>query len=523
MPLALKKRKISEATTHNASTPASRGTIAAFGRISKSGLSAPSTKANLLATHIGDEPNTENTLSKRRKISETLETPPKTESYNISSIAQTRNFNPFEKAAPETRPVAQSPSLPALPIKPRKKAPPRPKAVHTPTKGARAFLEAFALSSSPPSLRSSSPLPQHSDTPPTSPISEKSPCPAKKGPNGLPDEVQDLVNLNSAFLTALSLHYAHNGSFTPADLRVLRPSVERAWGKRRICTEDIQRILGILSHYAPGNRHDESCPFSLSNYGNGKICVETTQSISQPSFGRHPVEVGRLTTSFLDKINELWQNGPSADTASFITTLPLAPITICLSVSKVSPLLAKGQRRLEDLKAGAIRAQITNNLPKPNTSLHAARPKPTTSRSVSLLSRIRSKELHQSTLPPPLSAESIARKTALQRLEEVIPVLEILTTSGSRSVHDGAMASEAGERTFSFTVPTVVQHLQMSLRNPISKDEAVRCMRLLAEEIVPEWVSVRKVGKVMGVTLRGTKGVGREKIVGRIGDAMGKV
>ena len=56
----------------------------------------------------------------------------------------------------------------------------------------------------------------------------------------------------------------------------------------------------------------------------------------------------------------------------------------------------------------------------------------------------------------------------------------------------------------------------MSLRNPVSKDEAVRCMRLLAMEVAPEWVGVREVGRVVGVTIRRGAMVGRREMAERI-------
>lgn len=68
----------------------------------------------------------------------------------------------------------------------------------------------------------------------------------------------------------------------------------------------------------------------------------------------------------------------------------------------------------------------------------------------------------------------------------------------------------------SFTMPTVVQHLQMSLRNPISREEAERCVGLLADEIAPGWVGIREVGKLKGVTVRRVKGLGREEISEKI-------
>ena len=51
-------------------------------------------------------------------------------------------------------------------------------------------------------------------------------------------------------------------------------------------------------------------------------------------------------------------------------------------------------------------------------------------------------------------------------------------------------------------MPTIVQHLQMSLRNPVENDVAMRAVRALAEEVAASWVGVREVGKVVGVTVR---------------------
>lgn len=99
-------------------------------------------------------------------------------------------------------------------------------------------------------------------------------------------------------------------------------------------------------------------------------------------------------------------------------------------------------------------------------------------------------------------------------------MLEILTSSTSRS--DSTCETEAGNenRTFSFTMPTVVQHLQMSLRNPICKDEAMQCVALLAEEVAPGWIGIKDVGKLKGVTVRKGKGMRREEMVRRIREVM---
>lgn len=146
------------------------------------------------------------------------------------------------------------------------------------------------------------------------------------------------------------------------------------------------------------------------------------------------------------------------------------------------------------------------------------RPKLAASRSDSLLSRIRAKELIQSALPPPPSSAALARILALQRIEEVVPVFELLTAGLAAGFSERLASSEKPSQQMqvqSFTMPTLVQHLQMSLRNPISKEDAVRCVRLLAE-VVPEWVRLLELGKCIGVTVRSGKAVGKEEIRGRV-------
>ena len=42
------------------------------------------------------------------------------------------------------------------------------------------------------------------------------------------------------------------------------------------------------------------------------------------------------------------------------------------------------------------------------------------------------------------------------------------------------------------------------MKHPIAKEEAGLAIRLLAEEVVPNWVGIRNVGSVVGVTFRGS-------------------
>lgn len=408
-------------------------------------------------------------------------------------------------------------------------------------------------------------------TPPSSPASEKvvsSTPDHKRATKLLPNELQDLINLYSSFLTALSLHYAHHGSLIPADVRILRPGIERVWRKRRISNDDVRRILAIaqqqnLPAWEDGGKllgggGYKGTFFLLSDYGLGKICVEIEEDVQNQGqgVGRCPINEEVLNADFVANLEAQWSqyvskcdNRPSAP--SFIALLPLFPITTCASISKIGPLLSKGQHRLEELKAGAIKAQeVSSRLLGPGASTSSnddaklTRNIAPTKRSDSLLSRIRAKQQlhHQSMIAhPPPSKTTILRKSALQRLEELAPVLEILTSSASRSTfssrslndnttsvricssspHLMDMTEQHG--TYSFTMPTLIQHLQMSLKNPISKEDAVSCVRLLATEVAPSWVKIKEVGKVVGVTVWRGGRMKREELVGRIEELLEKL
>lgn len=86
-------------------------------------------------------------------------------------------------------------------------------------------------------------------------------------------------------------------------------------------------------------------------------------------------------------------------------------------------------------------------------------------------------------------------------MEEVVKVLSILSTSGS-----------AGQQRISFTMPTLIGKLKDSFKTPIAKDEVISTVRLLAEEIAPEWVKIAKMGKVEAVVFDRERKVGEEGV-----------
>ena len=299
-------------------------------------------------------------------------------------------------------------------------------------------------------------------------------------PAELPSELLDLINLHAAFLTALSLHYAHNGTHSPADLRLLCPDVARAWGKRRVVVDDIRRTLGLMNANISEDAEDENISrLSLSDYGNGKICIEIRPGSGSTGRIARPVNENLLNDIYVRGLRNIWEDRADGTTLTeCIESLPMEAVTTCESLSKMSPLLAKGQRRLEDLKSGiVIKKEATKQNKTPAVkNVNGAKP--------TLLERLRAKQFHQSTLPAPASKEQLSRKAALQRIDEVAGVLAMLSTSSS-----------IGQQRVSFTMPTVLGKLRDSFKTPMSKDEGDICVRLLAAEIAPEWVRIVKMGK----------------------------
>ena len=403
------------------------------------------------------------------------------------------------------------------PLTPRKKICTRANVQDTPTKGARSLLQSFNLSSS--SSQCLVQQPKQLETPPSS----QEPEPEQD--HHLPNELQDLIDLHSCFLTALSLHFAHNGILTPADLRTLCPSIARTWRKRSVDVRDLQRLLSIQQSALEENGPKLPQKIMLTDFGHRRICIELAD-VSGGKLHKRPIDEESSNAHFQLAVLKQWaayQDTASTKSAQdFVDDLPLYPIKPDPSLTKLAPLLSKGQSRLTDLKAGAIQAQeralmiASGNV---QSSKELAKKDPF-ARSADLKSRIFAKQLHRSTLPAPLSKEQLARQSALQRVFEIAPVLESLALSAQGHRNDDAEADPWAQvvKHVSFTMPTLVQNIQMSLRNPIASEDAAGCVKVMGE-ILPEWISVREVRGMVGVTIKG-KAVGKPWMESKVADAL---
>ena len=370
--------------------------------------------------------------------------------------------------------------------------PPTP--ADTPSKSTAKLFDSLRLDISSSAI--SFALNQRLDTPPLTPDSgQTSACSA------WPRELDDLCNLNGAFLTALCLYYAHNGTATPANLYNLLSMITKSWKKRAVTLEDLRRVLSIC----PPTQQD----FIIEDRGKAGLCLGrgTTRGRAWKRATSY-IDEEELSRGFEDSLQRQWNDWQQStdadgqDVTTFIEQLPLADIVKRESVNTAKPLVARGQQRLADLKAGQTAAAAANLSAAP-LALAASQKTAlaTQSRGASLLDRILAKQAMASSLPAGPTRAQLERRSALQRIEDIARVLDLLV---------------GGKARCSVGMASLVQRLQQSLRNPISREEAERCVELMAKEVMPSFVALVNTGNVRGVvvTLSGKPGLGelRERV-----------
>lgn len=348
-------------------------------------------------------------------------------------------------------------------------------------------------------------------------------------PGQLPAELVNLLALHSSFLTALSLHYAHNGTATPVDLRDLTASVTLVWKQRKVTYDDVRLLMGVLNYGPSGSIN----PYHLSDYGRGKIVLETREN-SPMLDGMTGVNEQAMTDMFKEGLDNLWSQWcisekmttrPMAtprkgrgrpkkvDTkqarleaflddnsmSTFLAQLPLADIEPCASLNAIAPLQEKGRKRMREFKESVQHGRMQKKRQvsgKENDPTLTGNPQPAQARitefaavrKTNLLDRILAKQEATKCGPAAPTAAELQRRAALQRSEEVLGVISLLC------------ASRPGMRV-SFSTVTVLQQLQGSIRSPISKEEALKCVEVIANELAPGYVRMVKMGSISSIVV----------------------
>lgn len=318
----------------------------------------------------------------------------------------------------------------------------------------------------------------------------------------LPQELLDILSLYIAFVKTIALHYAHNGTNTPVDLRQISQAVSLAWGKRRISLADVRRCVGVMDLASTPMKS----PFYLVDYGAKKVCVE----LRDEHHGRL-LDGDGLVGAFEVNLRRIWSDVKDAaaeDMNTFVLGLPKAPVQSCDSVVKAGPQLSRGHKAAQEIKA-AMAAKKDEKKAAEAVKAQAARATTDSDApKLPLLERLRLKETQLAALAGtgPTAAD-LERRAALQRAADVAAVVAMLAKS--------APSAGTGGRV-SFTMVTVLQKLRDSLRLPISKDEGAACVRLLAGEVAPEWLRIVKIGAKENVVVTVARAPSSGMVVERV-------
>ncbi|KUI61772.1 hypothetical protein VP1G_08915 [Cytospora mali] len=482
----------------NPVAPPSATNIASFTRVSKHTTVGQEVTDKKIIQTVEVHEVTPNTPSVRKRKAARSPEPEEVATANTPAQRQvlkdSSKSSKKQKRLQPTSEVIVSRSVPEeVPSTPRRTATNTKKRALSPeiesprTREAGSLFKRLRIATSPAFTRTSSPLTTtQASTPATSVIPDSedeneelsaATTPEPEQARALPQELFDIVTFYTAFLKTITVHYAHNGTNTPVDLRQISQAVSLAWGKRRISLADIRRCVGIMDVESSTVKS----PFYIVDYGNKKTCVE----LRDEQHGK-PLNERGLVSVFEANLRGIWQNLRDAaadDMTAFILGLPKAPVQSREALTKASSMLAKGQRAMEELKAGiaarkeekeATKAASTASTTTPPSNDGTPAPK------LSLLDRLRLKETHLAQLAAtgPTAAE-LERRAALQRADDVAAVIAML-----------AKASPGSGTRVSFTMPTLLQKLKDSLRLPISKEEGAACIRLLAKEVAPEWLRI---------------------------------
>ncbi|KAJ5386101.1 hypothetical protein N7509_008642 [Penicillium cosmopolitanum] len=314
--------------------------------------------------------------------------------------------------------------------------------------------------------------------------------------------ITEFIDLHSAMVQALSIHSAHNGPSTPADLREFLPSVTRIWKKRKVQPKDLQRMVWVWERSLKA----KDISYRLANYGLGKVCLERAVQIDdQPS---------ALQDAFEQAFDLLWEQTEDSLKAAaeedrpalFLETLGLAPIH-----ESLAPFSAfqKGQQRLQDLRGGIIRmraekmgSEIENGGPKTLAANN--------NRRQGLLDRIRNKELVQSKLPPPPTKKELVRKSAAERVEEVAGILALLRLRDTWELVlrrcSPLSANHSSWRLWSSTCATRFAILFL-------REEVEVCIELLADaRVAGHWINIVTINEMRSVVLKSCKDIAAKDI-----------
>ncbi|PTB64250.1 hypothetical protein BBK36DRAFT_1178770 [Trichoderma citrinoviride] len=311
-------------------------------------------------------------------------------------------------------------------------------------------------------------------------------------------ELVDLIRLHKAFLKTITLQIAHSGSIAPIDISSITPNISRSWGKRQVTVDDIRRCIALQTSTRAA---DVVSPFIVSDYGRGKICIELHPDHTN---GAISINEDHLCRNFEQNLRDLCAGRAHDHDTSDDVDVPLASLSLdelpraeirnMDTGIKANQILAKGHNALSALKGGMLAKQQEKET-KQQAAAAMVNPDGT---KMSLLDRLRYKQLAKANEPLPQGPE-LQRRAALNRVIDVAATISMLSLANPASLPRQA-----------FTMGLISDKLRDSLRVPLSKEEGMICVRLIANEVAPEWLKIVTIGGRENVVVsRGSQPVDR--------------
>ncbi|KAJ6786669.1 hypothetical protein PWT90_08087 [Aphanocladium album] len=311
-----------------------------------------------------------------------------------------------------------------------------------------------------------------------------------------PPHLAELVRLHRAFLKAVVIQMAHTRSNVPLDIRELAPNIARSWRKRQVTVEDVRRCVAIESSTQEGGLKS---PFIVADYGKGKVCVELRAGHDGAAINQ-----AQLCKQFEDNLKSLCAEKATDQMTDVDVTLeglclaelPQAAMTDMNTGAKTAALLVKGHKALSELKTDMAAKQQEKEAKQQAVATPLLNADGT---KMSLLDRLRHKQLAAANAPLPPTGPELQRRAALNRVVDVASTISMLSLSTPASLPRQA-----------FTMTAIVEKLRDSLRVPVSKEEGIECIRVISKEIAPEWLRIVAIGGRENVVIqRGGEPVSR--------------
>ncbi|OAQ97327.1 hypothetical protein LLEC1_01610 [Akanthomyces lecanii] len=311
-----------------------------------------------------------------------------------------------------------------------------------------------------------------------------------------PPQLAELVRLHRIFLKTVIMQMAHTRSNVPLDIRELAPNISSSWRKRQVTVEDVRRCVAIES-----STQDDGIksPFIVADYGHGKVCVEL-----RAGYDGSAINETRLCKQFEDNLKSICSEKATDQMTDVDVTLdglslaelPQVDLTDMNTGAKTAALLVKGHRALSELKNDLAAKQQEKEAQQQAAATPLLNADGT---KMSLLDRLRHKQLAAANAPSPPTGPELQRRAAMNRVVDVASTISMLSLSNPASLPRQA-----------FAMAVIVEKLRDSLRVPMAKEEGINCIRLIAKEIAPEWLRIVAIGGRENVVIqRGGEPVSR--------------